>query len=66
MLGTFPTEFCVNGATNETNAGAIGLAKGDILVIELSFDILSLEALFLLPRQARFRWMPMTHWADTG
>ncbi|KAK9849039.1 hypothetical protein MYU51_014887 [Penicillium brevicompactum] len=29
----------------------IGLARGDTAVIDLSFDILSLEALFLVPRQ---------------
>ncbi|KAF4762891.1 hypothetical protein HAV15_001508 [Penicillium sp. str.  len=40
----------VNGATNEDATGVIGLAKGNDPIIELSFDILSLEALFLVPR----------------
>jgi hypothetical protein len=35
---------------NEGAAGVIGLVKGDNPMIELSFDILSLEALFLVPR----------------
>jgi hypothetical protein len=30
--------------------GAIGLARGDDYIIDMSFDILSLEALFLVPR----------------
>lgn len=49
--GSCLSALCVNEATNETATGVIGLAKGDTAVIELSFDILSLEALFLVPRQ---------------
>ncbi|KAJ5357033.1 hypothetical protein N7517_011642 [Penicillium concentricum] len=44
------TSHLVNSATNEDATGVIGLAKGDKPIIELSFDILSLEALFLVPR----------------
>lgn len=36
--------------TNEDATGVIGLVKGNDPIIELSFDILSLEALFLVPR----------------
>lgn len=32
------------------NLGIIGLANNSDYIIDLSFDILSLEALFLLPR----------------
>lgn len=32
--------------------GAIGLTKGNNYILDLSFDILSLEALFLVPRYA--------------
>lgn len=30
--------------------GAVGLSKGDDYILDISFDILSLEALFLVPR----------------
>lgn len=61
-----PSACSVNEATNETATGVIGLAKADPSVIDLSFDILSLEALFLVPRQ-EFLWvMHVGHRADTG
>lgn len=30
--------------------GAVGLGRGDDYILDISFDILSLEALFLVPR----------------
>jgi len=42
-------------------AGAIGLARGNDYIIDLSFDILSLEALFLVPRSVPpyLEWRPV-------
>lgn len=42
--------FCEQEAEKINDIGAIGLAKGDNYVLNISFDILSLEALFLVPR----------------
>lgn len=40
--------------------GAIGLTRGDNYILDLSFDILSLEALFLVPRYASMNlWSPV-------
>lgn len=36
--------------TEKYDTGAIGLARGDNYILNISFDILSLEALFLVPR----------------
>ena len=36
--------------TEKKFTGAIGLTKGNNYILDLSFDILSLEALFLVPR----------------
>lgn len=36
--------------TKRLSVGAVGLAKKDGDIVDISFDILSLEALFLVPR----------------
>lgn len=39
--------------TNGTSTGAVGLVKKNGDIVDVSFDILSLEALFLVPRYGR-------------
>lgn len=39
-----------SGGLIEMPEGTIGLAKSDQYILDVSFDILSLEALFLVPR----------------
>lgn len=45
-----PRLFTQQQATNISLVGIVGLAKHVSVITDVSFDILSLEALFLLPR----------------
>lgn len=41
---------CVGVICADDHVGVIGLTKNDDVIIDMSFDILSLEALFMVPR----------------
>jgi hypothetical protein len=65
-LAALRFQLAVDEATNQTALGVSGLVKGDASIIQLSFDILSLEALFLVPRQDYPRSMHVGNRADMG
>lgn len=58
------SQDCVVGVSNEDATGVIGLVKSNGSIIELSFDILSLEALFLVPRYNHSRCTHLSDRAD--